>query len=579
MLRLTRGCRAMVSGRLFLLLSVLAVGLSVNAVEGGRTCPMVHIVPEQLPDLTIPRSGHNIFYVNGELTVVGGHTTHFVPTATAEYFADDAWHPMTMAYPHDDAFAVTLRSGEVVIGGGHSEELGVGQTYTLEKYYSPHVFEGFGCLDRRRVLANAVQLSDGHVIISGNHYAADAIACYDGGEQVLHVKDVAQGRSNPYILPIASDDAIILSGTDQYDRHPDTLWVDRLKGDAFRAPLLEQWRPVYTDQPFSSEACRIDDEQQGDYSYLLTVTNDSGQLAFVVARDTVFSLLSTATPVPMRSQYGSIFYKGPAVVDREHRRGYVVGVDSLCRRQYVLSVDLAVRPAQLTLYYTDTLEHSTVTIPVVTPEGNLILAGGEPEDNYKPLSTVWLYRFATSRQASADAALPIGILVFVAIAIVALAFMVYLYRRRRLSSRLSGIPASDLPAASASDLPDASASKRSDSQLMQRICQLMDDEQLFLHSDLKVQDVAVRLNISSSYVSECINNHYGQSFSQFVNSYRVRYAQNLLQQDSETKLVVLAKMSGFNSEVSFFRNFKTFTGMTPREWLQKGETTNKIENC
>jgi hypothetical protein len=49
---------------------------------------MVRIAPERLPDLTLPRSGHNIFYANGELTVVGGHTTNFVPTPTAEYYAD-----------------------------------------------------------------------------------------------------------------------------------------------------------------------------------------------------------------------------------------------------------------------------------------------------------------------------------------------------------------------------------------------------------------------------------------------------------------------------------------------------------
>ena len=106
---------------------------------------------------------------------------------------------MTTAYNHDNGFAVVLRSGEVIIGGGHDEPLGIGQTFMVERY-SPltHTFEGFGCLDRRRVLANATQLADGRVIISGNHYAADAIGCYDGRSQVEHVKEVVLGRSNPY---------------------------------------------------------------------------------------------------------------------------------------------------------------------------------------------------------------------------------------------------------------------------------------------------------------------------------------------------------------------------------------------
>ena len=40
-------------------------------------CPEVRIEVEQLPDLNIPRAGHEVFCVNGELTVAGGHTTRY----------------------------------------------------------------------------------------------------------------------------------------------------------------------------------------------------------------------------------------------------------------------------------------------------------------------------------------------------------------------------------------------------------------------------------------------------------------------------------------------------------------------
>lgn len=104
-------------------------------------------------------------------------------------------------------------------------------------------------------------------------------------------------------------------------------------------------------------------------------------------------------------------------------------------------------------------------------------------------------------------------------------------------------------------------------ELIQRICQVMDKEQLYLRSDLKLQDVAVRLGTNSSYVSECINSVKGQSFSQFVNTYRVRHAQVQLRQLTDVKIAIIATESGFNSEATFFRNFKAVTGMTPREWL------------
>lgn len=505
--------------------------------------------------MNTPRVGHSTFYADGVLTVVGGHTTGFKPTATAEYYKDGKWHQLPTVYAHDNGFAVVMRSGEVLIGGGHTEELGVGQSFTLERYTpTTHSFEGFGCLDRRRVLANATQLANGCVIISGNHYAADAIGCYGDHSQVEHVKTVRQGRCNPYILPIANDDALIFSNNDVYNQLPDTVWVDRLKGDAYSVPLFTQWRPIFTDQPFNSKASTTSDN-----TYLLAAVNADGQLGLVVVNDTVFSLLPTTCTIPMKSPFGPIFYKGPVVVDRKRQQGYVIGVDSLCRRQYVLAIDYAKTPAALTLHYTDTLAAATVTIPVVTPDGNLLLAGGSPDNNYKPLATVWCYYFGTKPPAT-SAVSPLylwGLVVCVAMAFL----LLVLYLRRKNSLATSTVLQDP-------SIPTNAAADAQNLQLMEHICQLMEEEQLYLRSDLKVQDVAVHLGTNSSYVSECINNGRSQTFTQFVNAYRVHHAQKLLRQHPNIKTSIVAADSGFSTEVSFFRNFKAVTGMTPREWLQ-----------
>lgn len=552
--------------RKLLLLYMLLATLQAGAAHGG-SCPEVRIVPERLPSLNLPRSGHNIFCINGELTVTGGHTTNFVPTPTAEYYAGGAWHQLDMAYSHDNGFAVVLGPDEVIIGGGHAEPLGIGQTFMLERYQpSSHTFEGFGCLDRRRVLTSATQLADGRVVISGNHYADDAIGCYDGQSQVQDLGSVRQGRSNPYVLRMGSDDAFILGGNDERDRHPDTVWVDRLKGGAVRVPLLEQWRLVYTDQPFSSDACCI-----GHDTYLLAATDNTGQLAVfkIVSQqgEPVVSLLPTATPIPMQSQWGAIAYKGPVVVDSVRRRGYVIGVDSLYLRQYVLAIDYGQQPAGLTLCYTDPMEHAAITTPVVTPDGDLLLAGGIPGDNYKPLADVWLYHFGTEPAAAAPTswqAWPWAA-VFAVLFIAFLAYIIYI--RHRSSRQMVTDTETELPPAAVqadTPQPDAKAA-----ELMERISRLMDQDRLYLRSDLKVQDVAVALQTNSSYVSECINSLRGQSFSQFVNTCRVRHAQELLRRQPDLKTTIVATESGFSTEASFFRNFKAVAGMTPREWLQE----------
>ena len=117
-----------------LLLMAMLSGEGTAQQVSALDCEAVRIEIEQLPDLNIPRYGHCIFFANGELTVVGGHTTGFVPTPTAEYFSDGAWHTVPMAYTHDHGMAVPMKSGKVLVCGGANEPLGIGQTYTAEWY-------------------------------------------------------------------------------------------------------------------------------------------------------------------------------------------------------------------------------------------------------------------------------------------------------------------------------------------------------------------------------------------------------------------------------------------------------------
>ena len=70
-----------------LLASMMQTALSAED-NAQATCPIVKLEVVRMPDLNVPRIGHSVFMVNGEPTVVGGHTTSFVPTTTAEYFRD-----------------------------------------------------------------------------------------------------------------------------------------------------------------------------------------------------------------------------------------------------------------------------------------------------------------------------------------------------------------------------------------------------------------------------------------------------------------------------------------------------------
>lgn len=88
----------------------------------------------------------------------------------------------------------------------------------------------------------------------------------------------------------------------------------------------------------------------------------------------------------------------------------------------------------------------------------------------------------------------------------------------------------------------------------------------YLVADLKLTDIATRLNTNSRYISDCINSQRGCSFSQFINSYRIEYAKQLLRAKPDEKISNISMKVGFANERSFFRAFKQFTGKTPSEW-------------
>ena len=341
---------------------------------------------------------------------------------------------------------------------------------------------------------------------------------------------------------------------------PDTVWADRVKGEPFPVPLLEQWHPVYTDQPFSSNACAI-----SDYTYLLTATDKSGQLGIVMVSDTVFSLLPTVCPLPMQGPFGPIFYKGPIVVDSLHQRGYVMGVDSLYHHQFLLSIDYAQRPAVPTLYYTDSVEHATITIPVVTPDGDLILAGGIPCDNYKPLSTVWLYHFGPSTQKSGTG-MPLWLWIALSVAgLVAIAYII-IYMRGKRSHATTVTPIHD-------------NQSPTDEELMRRICQVVERDQQYLTQRLRLSDIAVELGVSVAALTDCIDSQRHCTFAHLVAEYRVRHAQRLLAEQPDMKLSSLMAASGFTSESTFFRTFKAVTGLSPKAAMKREQSDARIESA
>lgn len=105
-------------------------------------------------------------------------------------------------------------------------------------------------------------------------------------------------------------------------------------------------------------------------------------------------------------------------------------------------------------------------------------------------------------------------------------------------------------------------------KLKEQLHFLMEEEQMFRQKDLHITDVALKAHSNRSYVSNCINKELDMTFSTYINTYRIEYAQSLMIQPSDLSQLEISELSGFANEASFYRNFKKLTSITPNEWLK-----------
>ena len=525
---------------------------------------MVRMQVERLPDLNVPRILHTVFCAGGEVVAAGGHTTGFVPTQTAEYYRDGAWHVMPLTYTHDQGGMMVTATGEILLFGGHEKELGIGQTFTLERYDpTTHSFKGYGCLEEKRCCASALPMDSGCVVISGNWYHDDCIEMYDGSRQCKFVKPVTQHRSQPHIIRTAKDNAIVFGSRDFHADDFDTIIVDRLKGEPFTVPLFETWRPICP-LAGSHGSCFIGDETKGDYTSLIQVLRGDSLMAIAKVEGENFSLLPTISPIPMRSQWSPICWYAPIIADRSRGRAYIMGYgendpeDTGDHRFYVAAIDYLSDPAPVTLLYSEPQDGAGRWYPVLTDSGDLMVVGGilQQNNNYDPAATAFLLHVGTEASASAEGRQQLWLWLVLASLLLAAFVVTYILLRRHRKS---------LPANEAAQPNDQTTNFPND-QLMERITRYMDEQQPYLNSELKVQDVADALCTNRTYLSNCIRSQRGCSFSQYVNTYRVKYAQQLLRQHPDKKIYEVSISSGFSTESSFFRAFKAATGKTPKDW-------------
>ncbi len=93
-------------------------------------------------------------------------------------------------------------------------------------------------------------------------------------------------------------------------------------------------------------------------------------------------------------------------------------------------------------------------------------------------------------------------------------------------------------------------------------------KRFYLNPDISLDWLSRMVGTNRTYLSEFIHKKYGASFSDFINSMRADYAENLIRTTSES-LGDIAIKSGFRSKSSFYRNYTRFKKQSPAETRQE----------
>lgn len=89
----------------------------------------------------------------------------------------------------------------------------------------------------------------------------------------------------------------------------------------------------------------------------------------------------------------------------------------------------------------------------------------------------------------------------------------------------------------------------------------------FLDSELSLAALADELNLSQSYLSKYITQHFNASFSEIVTTKRMEYIKHELR-NSDKQVSLLAKDAGYTNLSNFMRRFKLLEGMTPGQYRE-----------
>jgi AraC-like DNA-binding protein len=108
--------------------------------------------------------------------------------------------------------------------------------------------------------------------------------------------------------------------------------------------------------------------------------------------------------------------------------------------------------------------------------------------------------------------------------------------------------------------------------------ELLDTKKLYLNPELTLDDLIKLLGTNKKYLYYAIKLNYEDNFRSLLNEYRINHVKlmmvELVKNNKKIRIEDIQESSGFQSTASFFRVFKSKTGLTPLEYYEQVKQTN-----
>ncbi len=104
----------------------------------------------------------------------------------------------------------------------------------------------------------------------------------------------------------------------------------------------------------------------------------------------------------------------------------------------------------------------------------------------------------------------------------------------------------------------------------------MKEQQSYLNENISIPQLSKELNIPHYYLSMTINIEFNTNYYGYINSLRIKHAEELLRDPKENNesILMIAYRAGFQSKTTFNRVFKTIHHKTPKEYRDKFKMNN-----